>query len=106
MAKYLVTASYSAEGLQGLQKDKASGRRDAVRQAVESVGGRLEAYYFAFGENDVVSIVDLPNNISASALSLAVSASGRVRTRTTPLLTVEEIDQALGTSVQFRGAGA
>lgn len=106
MAKYLVTASYSAEGLQGLQKDKASGRRDAVRQAVESVGGRLEAYYFAFGENDVVSIVELPNNISASALSLAVSASGRVRTRTTPLLTVEEIDQALGTSVQFRGAGA
>ena len=105
MAKYLITASYSAEGLKGLQKDKATGRRDAVRQAVESVGGRLESYYFAFGEDDVVSIVDLPGNVAASALSLAVSATGRVRTRTTPLLTPEEVDQALGASVTYRGTG-
>lgn len=106
MAKYLITASYSAEGLKGLQRDKATGRRDAVRQAVESLGGRLEAYYFAFGEDDVVSIVDLPSNVAASALSLAVSATGRVRTRTTPLLTAEEVDQSLGTKVTYRGAGA
>jgi len=106
MAKYLITASYSADGLKGLQKDKASGRRDAVRQACESVGGKLEAYYFAFGEDDVISIVDLPDNVAASALSLAVSATGIVRTRTTTLLTVEEVDKALAATVRFRRAGA
>jgi uncharacterized protein with GYD domain len=104
MAKYLITASYSADGLKGLQKDKASGRRDAVRQACESVGGKLEAYYFAFGENDVISIVDLPDNVAASALSLAVSATGIVRTRTTTLLTVEEVDKSLAATVRFRRA--
>jgi uncharacterized protein with GYD domain len=105
MAKYLVTASYSADGLKGLQKDKASGRRDAVRQACESVGGKLECIYYAFGEHDVVIIADLPDNVAASALSLTASASGLVRTRTTALLTVEETDKALATSVRFRGAG-
>ena len=63
MAKYLITASYSAVGLKGLQKDKASGRQDAVRQACESMGGRLEAFYLAFGEDDVVTIVDLPETL-------------------------------------------
>lgn len=106
MAKYLVTASYSAEGLKGLQKDKASGRRDAVRQACESVGGKLECVYYALGEYDVVVIVDLPDNVAASALSLAASATGLVRTRTTALLTVEETDKALAATVKFRGAGA
>jgi uncharacterized protein with GYD domain len=106
MAKYLITASYSAEGLKGLQKDKASGRRNAVRQACESIGGTLDAFYFAFGEDDVVSIVDLPDNVAASALSLAASATGLIRTRTTALLTVEEVDKSLATTVKFRGAGA
>ena len=105
MAKYLITASYSAEGLKGLLKDKASGRRDAVRQACEGMGGRLEAFYLAFGEDDVVTIVDLPDNVAASALSLAASATGLVRTRTIALLTVEEADKALAATVNFRGAG-
>ena len=106
MAKYLITASYSAEGLKGLQKDKASGRRNAVRQACESIGGKLDAFYFAFGEDDVVSIVDLPDNVAASALSLAASATGLIRTRTTALLTVEEVDKSLAAAIKFRGAGA
>ena len=106
MAKYLITASYSAEGLKGLQKDKATGRRNAVRQACESIGGKLDAFYFAFGEDDVVSIVDLPDNVAASALSLAASATGLIRTRTTALLTVEEVDKSLATAIKFRGAGA
>lgn len=105
MAKYLITASYSAEGLKGLHKDKAAGRRRAVREACESIGGKLEAFYLAFGEEDVVTIVDLPDNVAASALSLAASATGLVRTRTTVLLTVEEADKALAAAVKFRGAG-
>jgi uncharacterized protein with GYD domain len=106
MAKYLITASYTAEGMKGLQKDKASGRRNAVREACESIGGKLESFYFAFGEDDVVTIVDLPDNVAASALSLAASATGLVRTRTTALLTVDEVDKSLATAVKFRGAGA
>jgi uncharacterized protein with GYD domain len=105
MPKYMIQASYTAEGLKGLQKDKASGRKAAVSQAVESLGGRLEAVYYAFGDHDVFVILDLPDNVSASALSLAVSASGLVRTKTTPLLTVEETDKALHKSVTYRAPG-
>jgi len=105
MPKYLLEASYTADGLKGLQKDKASGRRDAVSQAVETLGGKLEAFYFAFGADDVVAITDMPDNGSAAGLALAVSASGLVRTRTTPLLTVEEADQALQKSVSYRPPG-
>src|ERR1700730_4430429 len=83
MPKYLIQASYTAEGLKGLQKDKASGRRTAVASAIETLGGKLEATYYTFGQDDVIVIVDLPDNTAASSLSLAVSASGLVRTKTT-----------------------
>ncbi len=105
MPKYLVTASYTAEGLKGLHKDKASGRRSAVREAIESVGGKLESMHYALGEYDVVIIADLPDAVAVSAMSLAASATGLVRTRTTALLTIEETDKALAASVKFRGAG-
>jgi uncharacterized protein with GYD domain len=105
MPKYMIHASYSPEGLRGLQKDKASGRRDAVRQALESVGGRLECVYYAFGQDDVVIIADLPDNVVVSALSLTVSAVGLVKTRTTPLMTVEEVDKSLATKVNYRKPG-
>lgn len=106
MPKYLVRASYTAEGLQGLQKDKASGRKAAVSKALENLGGKLECIYFAFGEDDVLVIFDLPDNVAAARLAVAVGASGLVRTRTTPLLTVEEADQALGApDIGFRAPG-
>jgi uncharacterized protein with GYD domain len=105
MAKYLIHASYTADGLKGLQRDKASGRQQAVRQALESVGGRLESMYYALGEDDVVIIADLPDNVAVSALSLGVSATGFVRTRTTALLTIEETDRALAASMNYRKPG-
>ena len=105
MSKYMIQASYTAEGLKGLQKDKASGRKAAVSKAAEALGGKLEALYYAFGKDDVVAILELPDNVSASALSLAVSESGIVRTRTTPLLTVDETDQALQKNVNYRAPG-
>ena len=105
MPKYLVTASYSAEGLRGLQKDKASGRVRAATAAIEAAGGKVESFYYALGEDDIVGVVDFPDNISAASLSLAVSASGLVRTRTTALLTVEEVDQALAKNVNYRAPG-
>ena len=107
MPKYLIQASYTAEGLKGLQKDKASGRRAAVAKAVEAAGGKIEGFYYAFGDYDVVVILDLPDNVSAARLGVTVSATGLVHTRTTPLLTVEETDQALQESLSaYRGPGA
>jgi uncharacterized protein with GYD domain len=105
MGKYLVKVSYTADGVKGLQKDKASGRRAAVAKLVESDGGKLDAFYFAFGADDVVSIVDLPNNTAAAAFSLAVNAAGLANLSLTPLLTVEEMDAALGKSVNYRAPG-
>jgi uncharacterized protein with GYD domain len=105
MPKYLIQASYTPEGLKGLHKDKASGRREAVSHAIAALGGKLEAMYYSFGEDDAVVILDMPDNASMSALSLAVSATGLVQSRTTVLMSVEETDQALGKHVDFRGPG-
>jgi len=106
MAKYLVQAAYTAEGLKGLQKDKASGRKRAVTNAVEGLGGKVEGMYFALGKYDVLLIVDMPDVVSGAALGLRVSATGLVRTKTTSLLTIEEADRALGKTVEYRAPGA
>jgi len=105
MPKYLISASYSAEGLRGLQKDKTSGRRSALTAAVQGAGGKVECVYFALGQDDVYAIVDMPDNASVTALGIAASATGLVHTRTTALLTVEEVDQALAKSINYRAPG-
>ena len=105
MPKYLVRVSYTSDGVKGLVKDKASGRRAAVAKLIESDGGKLEAFYFAFGADDAISIVDLPNNTAAAAFSLAVNAAGLAKLSLTPLLTVEEMDVSLGKSVTYRPPG-
>lgn len=105
MPKYLVSGCYTAEGLKGLQKDKASGRRQAVTAAIEGIGGKLECVYFALGEDDVYLIVDLPDNVSVAALAISASATGLVRTRTIPLMTIEEVDRALEKTVNYRPPG-
>jgi uncharacterized protein with GYD domain len=105
MPKYLIQASYTADGLKGLQKDKASGRRTAIATSAESLGGKLESLHFCFGEDDVILIFDFPDNVSAAAASLVASASGLVRCKTTPLLTVEEADKALAKNPNYRAPG-
>ncbi len=105
MAKYMVHGSYSVDGIRGVLKEGGSSRRAAVEAATKAVGGKLEAFYFSFGKNDVVAIVDCPDNVTAAALSMAVAATGTVRTETIVLLTAEEIDQAAKKTVAFRAAG-
>ena len=105
MAKYLVTGSYTSDGLKGVLKEGGSGRRKAVEDALKAMGGHLEAFYFAFGDNDVVTIIDLPDNVTAAALAIGISSSGTVGTKTTVLLSAEEIDQAAKKTVSFRPAG-
>jgi uncharacterized protein with GYD domain len=106
MPKYLVEASYTAEGVKGIQGAGGTSRRDAIAALAESVGGRLESFYFAFGERDVYVVVDLPDNESATAIALTVNASGVVKARTTVLLTPEEVDGAAQRSVNYRPPGA
>lgn len=105
MPKYLFHASYSTEGIHGLDGDSASGRRADVQTMVNAVGGKVEAFYYAFGMDDVVIILDLPDNVTAAAISLSTSATGLVRVRTTPLVTVEEVDRALQVKLRYRAPG-
>ena len=106
MPKYLIQASYTAEGVKGVLAKGGTARRSAAEAAAKSVGGKVEQFYFAFGENDVVAIIDLPDHASAAALALVTSASGAVHARTTVLLTPEEIDAAGKKSLDYRPPGA
>ncbi|HWQ03219.1 MAG TPA: GYD domain-containing protein [Candidatus Nitrosotenuis sp.] len=105
MPKYLIAAAYTAEGAKGLLKDGGTSRRAAVEKALKSLGGKLEAFYFAFGEVDALAIVDVPDNVTAAALALATSSSGLVRTKTTVLLTPEEMDAVAKKSVKYSPPG-
>ncbi|MDR7522492.1 MAG: GYD domain-containing protein [Armatimonadota bacterium] len=106
MAKYLVQASYSLEGTKGLRKDGGSKRRAVLHETASSLGGKLEAFYYTFGDTDVVAILDLPDHASAAAAALTISASGSVsHYKTTVLLTPEEIDQAAKKSVAYSPPG-
>ncbi|MBV1850026.1 GYD domain-containing protein [Catellatospora tritici] len=105
MPKFMIRGTYSNEGLKGVLKDGGSARVDAVRKLAESVGGHLESFYFAFGEDDTYVVCDLPDNKAAAAVALAVGAAGGVSTKTTVLLTPEEIDQAANVKVDFRAPG-
>lgn len=106
MAKFLIKASYTEGGAKGLLKEGGSGRRAAVEQVVQGVGGRVEALYFAYGETDAFVICDLPDASAAIALSLTVNASGAVKLSTTPLITAEEMDAACKKSVAYRMPGS
>ena len=105
MAKYLVEARYTAEGAKGLAREGGTGRRAAAAKAVEGLGGKIEAFYYAFGDVDAYVIFDVPDNVSAAALSLAVGQSGGINTKTVVLITPEEMDQAGKKAVDFRAPG-
>lgn len=106
MAKYLVRASYTTDGVRAVLKEGGNSRRDAVQGLIEGLGGSLEAFYFAFGDDDVCAIIDLPDNASAAAASLAVSATGATRSKVTVLLTPDEVDDATKKTVSYRAPGA
>jgi uncharacterized protein with GYD domain len=106
MPKFLIEASLTTQGVKGVQSEGGTSRRTAVSQAVESAGGQLESFYFAFGDRDVYVVADFPDNASAAAMALAVNSSGAVATRTVVLLTPEEVDAAAKRSVEYRPPGA
>jgi uncharacterized protein with GYD domain len=105
MSKYLFHGSYTPEGYRGLLEEGGSSRVEAARQALSSVGGSLEAFYFAFGDDDFYIIVDLPDHVSTTAVSFVGNVSGAFRIQTIVLLTPEEVDEAIQKVVDFRPPG-
>ena len=105
MPKYLLQANYVGEGVKGLLKDGGTGRRAAAEQALQSVGGRIEAFYFAFGETDAFVIADVPDQVSMAAVALTINASGLVAMKTTVLMTPEEVDGAAKKTLTYRAPG-
>ncbi len=105
MPKYLAQCNYVGEGVKGLLKEGGSSRRAIVEKLVESVGGTVEAFYYAFGETDLYVIADLPDNVTMTTLALLVAASGAITIKTTVLITPEEVDEAVKKTPSYRPPG-
>lgn len=106
MAKFLVKASYTLEGVKGVQRGGGTSRREAIAQMTEGLGGALECFYFGFGDTDAYVVLDLPDNQTAAAVSIAVSAAGAATSEVVVLLTPEEIDAAAQMTVDYRPPGS
>ena len=106
MPKFMIKASYTADGARGLLKEGGSARRATIQKLMENMGGKVEAFYYAYGEDDAYLIIDAPDAAAGLAVSLAVNASGAVRLSTIPLITPEEVDAAAKKTVAYRAPGA
>ncbi len=105
MPKYMFEARYTTEGVRAIADKGGSARRDAVEKAFEASGGKMEAFYFAFGPSDAYVFGELPDNETAAAVALAVNSDDRVGAKTVVLLTPEEVDVAAEKSVEYTGPG-
>jgi uncharacterized protein with GYD domain len=105
MPKYLFRGRYSAQGAAGLMKEGGTSRQKQIAEMISMMGGELESLYFAFGEYDVVGIVDLPDTVTTAGVSLAVNAGGAVSLTITQLITPEEMDAAGQKVVNYRPPG-
>ncbi len=105
MTKYLFEANYVGEGIKGLMREGGTKRRDALVDALKSVGGTLECFYYAFGDTDVLGVFDVPDQASAAALSLMINSTGTVTVRLKPLMTPEDVDAASKLTPSYRAPG-
>ncbi|ANE50442.1 GYD domain-containing protein [Flavisolibacter tropicus] len=105
MKKYLIKGSYNAEGIKGLMQEGGSGRKNAVEKMLADMGGKVESFYYAFGEDDVYVVVELPDDISAAAVGLRVNTAGLVKITTTVLLSPADVDEATKKNVSYRAPG-
>ena len=106
MPKYLIQASYTTKGVEGIRSKGGTSRRDAVADTASSLGGQLESFYFGFGDDDAYVIIDLPDNEAAAAVALTVNAAGGATVKTIVLLSPEQVDEAAKRSVDYRPPGA
>src|SRR5690349_18909302 len=105
MPKYLIHANYIGDGIKGLLKEGGTSRRETVQKGVESVGGKMDSFYYAFGDTDAYVVVDLPDNVTATALLLTINSTGLVACKTTVLITPEEVDEATKKHPSYRAPG-
>lgn len=106
MPKFLYITRYTADGAAGVMREGGSARRETIAKLAANAGGKLEAFYFAFGDADAYVVIDYPDNITAAAVALAVNRSGGATVTTVALLTPEEVDQAAKKSgVEYRAPG-
>lgn len=105
MSKYLWQVSYTPEGMKGILKEGGTSRRTMVEKMAANLGGTIESFHFAFGDDDVYLIGDFPSNVDVAAVAMTVGASGAASVKTTVLLTPEEIDQATHKVVEYRAPG-
>ncbi len=95
MALFLLQVAYTTEAWAALVKNPQN-RDEAVRPAIEALGGRAEKFYMAFGDYDIIGVIDMPDAVTAAAFSMAILAGGACKTvKTTPLLAVEEGVEAM-----------
>src|SRR5262245_15660027 len=105
MGKYLFEATYTAQGTKGLAREGASARREIVESAITGLGGKVECFYYAFGDVDAYVIAELPDHEAATALALAVNQSGAASVKTVVLMSVKEVDKAAKKAVKYRPPG-
>src|SRR5215216_6815047 len=107
MPLYLTRFSYTAETWAKLIENPED-RRTAAKQYIESVGGKLHGFWYAFGDHDAYNLWEAPDNVSMAAAAIAISAGGALSSlQTTVLLTVEETLEALrkASSISYRPPG-
>jgi len=105
MPKFLLSGSYTQEGVKGVLKDGGSKRVKVVKKLCESLGGKLETMYFAFGDDDFFTIIEGPDNIGTIAATMLVNASGAVKVKTTVLIDPKEMDKATKISAAYSAPG-
>ncbi len=106
MGKYMFHTTYTGKGLVGLLKEGGSRRRAALTQTIEGMGGSVEGLYYAFGDTDLYIIADLPDDATATAVSLNIANAGALNVRATVLITPETVDEAVKKKVPYRPPGA
>ena len=105
MAKYLYRLQYTKTGLEGTVKEGFGAREAFFRKTVEGLGGKTEAAYWAYGDEDIFIMVDFPDAEAATGLSLALALTGSFRVSTTPLLTAKEMDAGAKRMPAYRAPG-
>lgn len=104
--KYLVQAKYTASGIEGVLKLGGTTRRQAVEKMLSDLGGKLEAFYYTLNPDEAFLIVEIKDDITAAAMSMAIDSTAKADVTITPLLTPEEIDTASHVAVHYRAPGS
>ncbi len=105
MSRYMFIARYDSAGAQGVLAKGGRARATAIEKATAALGGRMETFDFAFGEDDVYTLCELPDNQAAAAVALAVNSTGLVHVRTVVLMTPEDVDAATRQNVSYSAPG-